>query len=128
MAQPQEMIVDKLAKEGKITVLPEYRMSEERKKMEIAFMGDFWTLRKAFANPQVDDDTYWESLVTAVDALGETYGHDSYCDVMLIQLVGDIEARVDYKSERKRFEQCMKLQREILARHGLRLEICSVRP
>jgi len=76
------------------------QISDERKKIESAFMKDFWDLRKAVATPESRQE-YWNDVVDRTTAIWNKYDHDPYLSALILTMVDDIEAR----SKNKNMEQ-----------------------
>jgi len=67
-------------------------ITEARKKMESSFMGDYWNMRKAIAEPE-ENDEYWNNLLKVTSDMGKKYGNDLYVESVLLACIIDIESR-----------------------------------
>lgn len=75
------------------------QITEERKKMESAFMSEFWALRKAVAEPE-DNHEYCDKVIKWTQKIYETYGKDEYVKRLLLANVDDIEKKAKQRGMR----------------------------
>ena len=68
------------------------QISQERFKLESAFMQAFWKLRKEIGTPE-ETDKYWDDLIDKVDKIYNQFGRDEYVKNILLVMVDDLERR-----------------------------------
>ena len=66
------------------------QITENRKKIESAFMQAYWKFRKEYGDPE-DNEAYWISFCEAADEIGKQFGFDPYIVSVIVCCAEDLD-------------------------------------